>query len=163
MIPVPSAWKQEKRKANPHQDTGGFFSDPDGTYWAWVLCSSQQNGCTFLECLRAHKHSLLHKDQPASWRVWVCKWWNMQHIQNFLFQHLHSLPRHKVTSAQILSLTDVSSLNIFQSIWKHLLALVKLTIFFVLTTSMTTLSCLPSTVLEENKPFANISWVFRSL
>lgn len=54
--------------------------------------------------------------------------------------------------------------NIFHSISNYLIALVKeLTTFFVLTTSMATLSYLLSTVLKENGLFPTISRVFRSL
>lgn len=55
--------------------------------------------------------------------------------------------------------------NIFQSIANRLITLVKeLTAFFVLNTSMATLSYLLSTVLKENGPFrTTISQVFRSL
>lgn len=40
--------RESNRKADPHQVTGGVFSDPDGPYWASALRNSQKYGCVFL-------------------------------------------------------------------------------------------------------------------
>lgn len=120
------------------------FSVPDATYWAWVLCSSQQRRFIFLSDSE-HANSHVHSSQRSASSL---KGLSMQMVKytthsKFSLRALAQLAETQGDFRSNLISDSCAFPNIFQSISNHLIALVKeLTTFFVLTLSYFTFHCL---------------------